>query len=235
MKPLQTISLWWQQYVLGALKSPQAIYRAALSENLASGALAFDRFFVTPDDNLHWDVPQRLAVGSAYFTLDSYLRQSHKCDWQHADPRLMRWAALFIEYARKRGIPLYVHCALRTEAEQLAVNNLGNSKALYPRSAHNIAEAVDIVHSVFHWNLTPKEWQFLSVLAQRALLRVNTTLKKADQLSLNWGGNDGTLSDSFRWDPAHWEITDYRSRIRRLPVADPVRYTPRYILSRFKL
>lgn len=231
----QAAKQWFQRYLLGGFKTPQEIYREALAENLAGKALPSDRFFQTPDDNDLWDIPQRLAVGSAYFTLDTYLTQSARADWQHADLRLQWWAALFIEYARKRGIPLYVHAASRSEADQTAAYQAGHSKTRYPNSAHNIGEAVDIVHSVYHWDLTPKEWQFLQVLGRRALLRVNTTLKKADQLSLNWGGDDGTPSDKFRWDPAHWEISDYRSRIRRLPLADAVHRSPRNILAQVKL
>lgn len=215
--------------------TPQELFRSAIAQNLAGGAQPSDRFFVTPDDKLIWDVPKRLAVGSAYFTLEPFLSQSQRADWAHVDIRLMRWAALFIEYARKRGIPLYAHTALRGEAEQNRVNHLGHSKAEYPLSAHNIGEGVDIVHSVYHWELTPQEWRFLAILAQAALRRINTTLPKAEQLSLNWGGDDGTPSDKFRWDPAHWEISDFRNRRRRLPAASPIHRMPRSILKEVKL
>ena len=229
MKPGQRLTRWWQRVVLGELASPQDIYAAALQEE-PSAAQAGDRFFHTPDDGLVWDIPKRLSVSPSFFTGLCYLRQSERADWQHVDARLQRWAALFIEYARKRGVPLYVHCCFRGEAEQNEANHKGNSKAPYPRSAHNIAEAVDIVHSVYHWDLTPKEWKFLVVLAQLALNRVNATLKAADKLHLVWGGDFHSI-----YDPAHWEVADYRKRTRRLAAGPPLRQTPRHILARVKL
>lgn len=243
MKPGQRLTRWWQRVVLGELATPQDICAAALQEE-PSAAQAGDRFFQTPDDGLVWDIPKRLSVAPSFFTGLTYLRQSERADWQHANPALQRWAALFIEYARKRGVPLYVHCCFRGEAEQNEANQKGNSKAPYPRSAHNIAEAVDIVHSVYHWDLTPKEWQFLQVLAQLALNRVNATLPSGPiyneqgqrvgwsqpKLALVWGGTFTSI-----YDPAHWEVADYRNRTRRLAAGPPLRQTPRHILARVKL
>ena len=227
MKPGQVLTKWWQDLTAGRLRTPQAIRSASLAE-IPDSAQSADRFFNEPQDGPTWDVPQRLQARHFILT-DVHMRQWDLADWQHVDKRLARWAAVFIELARKRKIPLYVHCALRTEAEQAKVNSQGNSKAAYPRSAHNIGEAVDIVHGVFHWTLTHQEWAFLHVLGLRALDLVNRDLKKVDQLQLTWGGTFKTL-----YDPAHWEITDYRARIKRLPLGPPLRLTPRYILRHIR-
>lgn len=227
MRAGQVITLWWQRYVLGAFKSPQDLYAASIAEN-PDAAQASDRFFGVPDDR-GWHAPERLRAPSR-FLQEAYLSQGHLADWQSVDLRLMRFAAVFVELARKRGIPLYVHCAMRTEAEQAKAHVAGNSKAVYPHSAHNIGEAVDIVHSLFHWDLSPQEWSLLHVLGLRALDLVNADVKKADKLVLTWGGSFKRL-----YDPAHWEVADYRNRIKRLPVGPPERYTPRAILARVKL
>lgn len=219
----QVLQAWWQNYVLGRYKTPQDIFLAAASET-PDNALPSDRFLSTPDDTALWDVPQRLQASSRFLTA-GYLSQSERADWRHCDPRLMRWAALFIEYARKRRIPLYVHTALRDEAAQNAAFDAGNSKLRYPKGAHNIGEAVDIVHSVYHWNLTRDEWAFLNVLGNLALARVNSTLKTADKLQLVWGGSFKSL-----YDPAHYEVADYRKRTRRLLSGAPIHRTPRAIL-----
>ena len=174
MKPGQLLTAWWQKYVLGAFNNPQDLYTAALAE-IPDQAQASQRFLDVPTDGDTWQAPERLKA-PRHFLSEGYLRQSGKCDWQFTDRRLMRWAALYIELARKRGIPLYVHCATRTEAEQANANFAGNSKASYPNSAHNIGEAVDIVHGVYHWNLTVQEWQLLYVLGRLALDRINATL-----------------------------------------------------------
>lgn len=229
MKPGQVITKWWQDYVVGRLRTPQSIVAAAHAENPdpARGSL---RFFVDGEDDYEaWNVPERLRA-AAFILGEAHLVQGKRADWQHCDRRLMRWSAVFVELARMRGIPLYVHCAFRTEAEQAKVNASGNSKAGYPRSPHNIGEAVDIVHGVYHWNLTRQEWAFLAVLGWRALDLVNRDLKKVDQLQLTWGGSFKSI-----WDPAHWEVTDYRARIKRLPVGPPVRMMPRKVLSTVRL
>lgn len=222
----QVLRKWWSDYVRGAFKTPSAIRRAALQEF----QLPPSRFLEIPPDVQSWQAPERLKA-LAHFSHNSFLSQCEKADWQHADKRLQRWAALFCEYARARGIPLYVHSCFRTKSEQDALASRGVSKVHFPNSAHNIGEAVDIVHGLFHWDLTAQEWSLLHVLGLRALARVNATLPKAKKLHLNWGGDDGSPSDRFRWDPAHWEIKDYRSRIRPLSAGVPVRLTPRAVLS----
>lgn len=187
------------------------------------------RFFGPPDDIPGvWDAPERLKAPN-FLTSTGHISQWDRADWAHVDPRLMYWAALFIEAARKRGIPLYVHCALRDRDTQDAHFNKGTSKVRYPNSAHNIGEAVDIVHGLFHWEMSRSEWSLLGVLGKLALDRVNAQLPKERKLALTWGGD----WKSF-WDPAHWEIADYKARRRILPPVEPVRMTPRYILRHFR-
>lgn len=228
MKPGQRLTRWFQLHVLGGLRAPQDLYRAALDE-LGEGALASDRFFSIPDDGPSFDAPARLKAVRFMHT-DAFLAQWGRADWQHVDQRLMRWSALTIELARKQGIPLYVHSALRTEAEQTALVAAGRSRAAYPRSAHCIGEAVDLVHGTLHWDMSPQEWAFVHALGLRALDRINAPLKVSDKLSLTWGGSWKTFPD-----PAHWEVTDFRARIKRLPLGPPLRYTPRRILSELRL
>lgn len=220
MKPGQVLTQWFQDLMAGRLRTPQQVYRAAAAERSMGEA----RFFDEPEYE-GWQAPQRL-LAPGFIGTDGYIRQGEKADWQHCDRRLMRWAAMVVEAARKRGVPLYVHCAFRGEAEQAMVNARGNSKAAFPRSAHNIGEAVDIVHGTYHWNMTRQEWDLIRVLGERALDRLNAGLNKADKLHLKWGGTFKTL-----YDPAHWEIEDYRSRIRRLDEGPPLHLQPRRILS----
>lgn len=224
----QKLTRWFQRLVGGELRSPQAIIQAQ-REEIAGPADLDRRFLVTPHHGATFDAPERLRA-PAHMLTDSFLSQHDRADWQHTDRRLMIWASKFIEEARQREIPLYVHSALRTEKEQHAVFHAGNSKTPYPRSAHNIGEAVDIVHGTLHWNMTREEWAYLHTLGRLCLDRLNAQLPKDQKLHLVWGGDFKSL-----YDPAHWEIQDYRARIRRLPLGLPVRYTPRAILARFKL
>lgn len=215
---------WWSRYLAGEFKTPQELVAAAYSE--IGGHLTPTQIFFeeTPEEMNSTPGPDRLKA-PAWFLNPASLRQQQRADWSFADRRLMAWAAIFQDMARKRSIPLYVHTCLRTEAEQNALVKAGNSKAKYPNSAHNIAEAVDIVHGVFQWNMEPEEWKFLNVLGNLALDRVNRQLAASNKLILEWGGNW-----SF-YDPAHWEIKDYRQRVCKLPAVDPVRRTPTQVLQ----
>lgn len=226
---LDNLKRWFAQRVEGVIYPPHIVAKLQRERKLSSD----NRFFGAPADDDAFTAPKRLQVEDPrfYFTRDRYLDQMERADWQHCDPRLMKWAFKTVEAARKLGVPLFVHSAFRTEAEQAELVRRGVSKAPYPRSAHNIGEAVDIIHSRFAWELTPQEWLFIHTLGLRTLDKVNAGVKAADRLKLNWGGPDRP-DDTFAWDPAHWEIEDYRTRIRRLPTGNPVRHTPRGYLGR---
>lgn len=224
MRPGQVLTRWWQDWVAGRLRSPQDLCSAARNE-VPDDAQASDAFFGR-DPVDRWEAPKRLRAPNFMLT-DAFLRQWDRADWQHADTRLMIWSAMLIEAARKRGIPLYVHCAFRTAAEQHQMVVRGVSRTSYPNSAHNIGEAVDIVHGVYHWEMTRQEWDLIGVLGQLCLDRFNAGRPKDAQLHLTWGGKWRSP-----WDPAHWEIADYRQRTRMLQVGEPVRWTPRAILRK---
>lgn len=216
--------LWWQDYLEGRLTTPQQIYSASLAE-YSGPATAESAFFRDPlDPGIAFNAPATLKAPQHVKTA-AWLRQCERADWAHTDPRLAVWSSIFIHMALKRGIPLYVHCALRDEAGQRAVANAGRSKVSYPNSAHNIGEAVDIVHGTLHWEMSQPEWALLGVLGRLALDRLNAALKKEHKLSLTWGG-------SWRfYDPAHWEISDYRERTAFKPRVSAVHRTPYSILK----
>lgn len=227
MKPGQLLTGWWQRYVLGRLRSPQDLYRSSLAEVQS----APDRFFSgAPEDGIKWDAPERLRDKS-YWLKPSYLKHGQSADFQQCDPRLVRWGAMLVEAARKRDVPLWVHCAFRTRDEQERLFKEGFSKVHWPNGAHNIGEALDIVHGRFGWDMSPHEWLLIYKLGMECLRKLNATLSKERQLELEWGGDDTTKSDRFRWDPAHWEVKDYRRRIRPVKLQESVRMMPRKILD----
>lgn len=213
--------LWWQDYLAGRLTTPQQIYNASLAEySVRAGHNVMDRWLLNFDtsDN-QWRAPEALKA-PGHFKTAAWLKQIKRANYLYCDPRLMVWASTLVHMAMKRDIPLYVHTALRDADEQNKLKAQGNSKAVYPHSAHNIGEAVDIVHGTVHWNMTEQEWRMIGVLGNLALDRVNSNLSRDHKLKLEWGG---------KWtfyDPAHWEVSDYRSRTRILPKGEPVHLTP---------
>lgn len=186
---------------------------------------SFERFFGQMTDSLEFEAPKRLAAPSLLNDTGT-LRRHGFTDWQHVDPRLMTWAARFIEAARRRGIPLYTHSAFRTRDEQAALLKRGVSRAVWPNAPHCKGKAVDIVHAGFHWELTAQEWSFLHKLGLDVLHRYNQTLVLADRLKLVWGGDFKSL-----YDPAHWEVADWRQAPPPPSAGPPRRLTPRGILA----
>jgi len=230
MKPGQVLTKWWQDYVAGRLRTPQAIAAATLRE-IADNTE--DRFTREPVDSGHWDAPKRLAAPH-FLTSDAYARQGMRADWQQVDDRLRLLAAKVCIRAKSRGIPLYIHSAFRTREEQDVLLQRGVTKVGYPRSAHNIGEAIDLVHGIYHWDLTQQEWLYIRHLVYDELRKMNAALPMARKLQLNWGGDDGTPQDKFRWDPAHWEIADYRDRIGARLERVPVHMSPAVIVQRYR-
>lgn len=215
---------WWARYMSGELTTPQQICAAA-TDGYQGMTDPDPRFFGAPPDVKDvWQAPERLQAHN-FLRSTGHDQQHLRADWAYVDLRLAYWAAHFIFQAKRRGIPLYVHSALRDKATQDAHYANGTSKLRYPRSAHNIGEAVDIVHGLFHWEMTRQEWSLLGVLGRLSLERVNAMLPKARRLSLTWGG------DWKFYDPAHWEISDYRPRLRTLTPHEPMRRTPVYLLQ----
>lgn len=185
-----------------------------------SGKPQMDHFFghdVSPEP-VRFDGPRRLAVVPQYFTLETYLNQADRADWQNCDPRIVRFAAHFVETLRKKGVPVYVHSAFRTKEQQDELVTRRVTRAHYPSSAHNQGKAVDIVHSKFHWNgMTDLDWAYLGKIGKEVAERL--------ELDIEWGG------DWNFYDPAHWQVRGFKAEgLRHLPTGLPARFTPRHLL-----
>lgn len=145
-----------------------------------------------------YDEALRGLVDHEFLGSQTYQEQDWRANWAGADPRIREFARIFCMRMWKLGVPVYVHCAVRTAEEQLRLFQEGKSKdspadGLWPHRKH----AVDIVHGVRHWNLTDKEWKLLGHHGQQV----------AGSLSIpvEWGG-----VWKF-YDPAHWEIKGWKA------------------------
>jgi hypothetical protein len=215
---MKQFTSFWQEYGSGLLDTLEAFIKAVRTERTVNDAPSsnFERFTGVYKDAPGFLAPERLRMPSL-ISASSTLEQHNRADWQNVSMDIRHFAAKLVEAFRKQGIPLYVHSAFRTKDEQNALLEAGRSKAQFPRAAHCQGAAVDIVHSKYHWELSPQEWQLIGKIGKQVAAQMG--------LSLNWGG------DWAFYDPAHWELSDWKTNITIPDVGRPVRYTPRAILT----
>lgn len=138
----------------------------------------------------------RIKVDRAFFTTNTYLRQQARAKWDGAEPRMHHFAETLLNMARKRGIPLFVHCAMRSDAEQQRLLDEGYTKAGPGQSPHQWGCAVDIIHSRYAWHMSKDEWGLIG--------RIGKEAAKLFDFKVEWGG------DWRFYDPAHWQLADWK-------------------------
>lgn len=74
----------------------------------------------------------------------------------------------------------------------------GNSKAKWGSSPHNCGMAVDLVHGVYAWEIPKLCWSMLGHIGKEVAAQQG--------VKITWGG------DWDFYDPAHWELSDWKSR-----------------------
>lgn len=167
------------------------------------------------------DAPIDLMRNPEFFTSDAYLRQQTRADWRCTSQEVRVFASALILEAKKRGIPLYAHCAYRTPDEQLELFRQGFSNNQGPDAPHVRGYAVDIVSADRHWELSRAEWAYLGNLGKLVAMRKG--------IKVEWGG------DWKRpYDPAHWQIAGWD--VKPLPPQSDVPYiaTPTRLAARYK-
>jgi len=139
---------------------------------------------------------KRLRRDKEYFTSEVHLRQGHRADWQHVDPKLREfWGRFYMKMRRAYGIPLFAVHAYRTPAQQTEYYYDGLSQLKGRSAPHPRGCALDFCHSVYGWNMTDPEWDFL--------IRQGKNVAQTMNLDLTFGHDWG-------WDSAHVELTDWR-------------------------
>lgn len=172
------------------------------------------------------EAPPSLAMPEI-MTHASTLAKHERANWYGVDARLKMFAGHYIEQARRRGIPLYVNEALRSNARQQELWAEGRSK-IRTDGSHGRGCAVDIVHARHGWNLEDEEWIWLGSLGRSVADRL--------RLPIQWGGDwdeDGVpvikdKNETF-WDPAHWQIRGWRDA-RPVQAMAKLPMTPRRLL-----
>lgn len=127
---------------------------------------------------------------------EKYHEQQGRADRTAAQPELLDFVRKFRKVTFKLGIPMFPHCINRGSQEQNRLFKTGRSRARAGESAHNYGAAVDYIHSIKAWNLTRKQWEVIG--------HVGKEVAKSAGLKMQWGG------DWDFYDPAHWELANWR-------------------------
>jgi hypothetical protein len=138
---------------------------------------------------------QQYRWPQSQFTSDMQLRYAQRADWQGVVRPMREFAYYYCRALKKQGIPVYVHTAYRSPAEQLRLQSNGYSTL--SSGPHQRGCAVDIVSSIGHWEIPKELWDHLGQIGEQIIVQRG--------LKIEWGG---------RWqnfpDPAHWQLREWR-------------------------
>jgi hypothetical protein len=157
------------------------------------------------DEGGEYGAEMRGLVDKAFCNSERFGDQQHRANRIGAEPDILEFERKLIKRARKLGIPLFAHCVVRTGLEQDQLYVMGHTKARAGGSPHNYGAAVDLVHGTKAWNLTRKQWAIIGHLGKE--------IATQSGLKLVWGG------DWSFYDPAHWELRDWRAIRARFAAA----------------
>lgn len=171
----------------------------------------------TPGDHSARGILQDISWPAVLFTSEKHLRQGTRADWAGVSLDLMRFYSALYRRLRRQGIPVYVHTAYRPPSAQLQLQLEGHSKL--SDGPHQRGAALDIVHADLHWQAPREFWDHLG--------RVGLEVARAQGVKIEWGGDFTSL-----YDPAHFQLRDWRKLHRVDPNHAPLRCMP-LALTRF--
>ena len=151
-------------------------------------------------DHLH------AMTDTAFLRSETYQRQQWRADRKGLHPALVEFEPLLVRRMASLGVPMFCHCAVRSQEAQLKAFADGVSRLRDGPHMHGLA--VDIVHGVKAWNLSRKQWDLVG--------HVGKELAAQRGLKLEWGGN---WRDP--WDPAHWQVKGWQALTRGFPFEPP--------------
>ena len=144
----------------------------------------------------------RVLVARDFLHSVKHSEQLMRANRKGAHEDILLFEKKFLSKTAKLGIPMFAHSIVRNEADQTKAFVQGFSKARYGESPHNFGLAVDFIHGIKGWNLDEQSWQMIG--------HIGREIAAQNGLKLVWGGDDPGVDDAFDWDPAHWELADWR-------------------------
>lgn len=115
-------------------------------------------------------------------------------------PQIWDFQTAFVKTARAMSVPIIPFELFRSPERQEQLFAQGRSKARAGKSPHNFGCAVDLVHFTRWWDLAQDEWELLGAIGKE--------IARKQGVKMVWGG------EWKFYDPAHWEIADWREHVR---------------------
>lgn len=150
------------------------------------------------------DLPEALARlrKPLFMQTPKYGEQQHRANRVGADRDIVEFEWRFIRRFQKLDIPMFCDAMVRTAEEQQAlvdqkVSKDSPSDGLWP----HMGFAVDLIHGVLGWALPDASWQMIGHIGKEVAAQAG--------IKVVWGG------DWKFYDPAHWELADWRERAKR--------------------
>lgn len=188
---------WWKLYAAGGLKTPQSLYRSALSEFHSDPPSTSGARFAGDDIDVRGSSVGRL-IWSEGLRSEAYLQLLAKVDWRWAAPEARAFAGRVLCRAADWQVPLYV-TDLRFEDE---------------RARHSLS----IVHARYGHLLLRDEWLWLARLAG------SVAPATGPKLSFSRGIDAGDDPSRFYID-GPWLCADFGSDPLRLSPRQLARYS----------
>lgn len=139
----------------------------------------------------------RVICDPEFLRSEKHQEQHWRANREGAHEKILLFENRFITRMQKLRVPMYAHNMVRTPAEQMAVFVQGHSQKDGRTPYAHKAWAVDIVHGVLQWDMTPQSWRLIGHIGKEVAVQ--------NGIKIVWGGDW-----KKPWDPAHWELANWR-------------------------
>jgi hypothetical protein len=141
------------------------------------------------------------------------IKKQTEVAFQGVHPEIVEFWKCMYKACKARNIPVIAFEMLRTPQRQDELYKSGRSKARGYQSPHQFGCAVDIVHAVEYWNISKKQWDIIGTIGKE--------VARKRHLKIEWGGDwDGEEGRPKFWDPAHWQLENWRGRADEPKIGD---------------
>ena len=184
------------QHKAQSVKNPAKQSRPLLLANSREAAVTDKPEALSPPDGATYGAELRAISDRSFCLSERYKAQQARVPRAGSHPDVIEFERRLVARFRKLGVPMFAHCFFRSDVDQSSLFVRGVSKARAGESPHNYGLAVDIVHGTKAWDLTRKQWDLVGHVGKEVARQLG--------LEVEWGG------DWRFYDPAHWELANWR-------------------------